>query len=119
MKGESENYGTEREHLNGLFGARLRITALRATRGPGIELLEYLAPRDGRPIPPDERANDVVHWQTRLVSRDGDAAGSLGKARAPFVCPGPVALRGRELGFTHGFLVRDPDGHVLQIVEVP
>ena len=105
--------------LNGLFGARLRITALRAARGPSIELLEYLAPRDGLPIPPDERANDVAHWQTRLVSRDGDAAGSLGKARAPFVSPGPVALRGRELGFTHGFLVRDPDGHVLQIVEVP
>src|SRR6266576_2187860 len=119
VKGESENYGTEQEHLNGVFGARLRITALRAARGPGIELLEYLAPRDGRPIPPDERANDVVHWQTRLVSRDGDAAGSLGKARAPFVSPGPVALRGRELGFTQGFLVRDPDGHVLQIVEVP
>jgi len=119
VKGESENYGTEQEHLNGVFGARLRITALRAASGPGIELLEYLAPRDGRPIPPDERANDVAHWQTRLVSRDGDAAGSLGKARAPFVSPGAVALRGRELGFTQGFLVRDPDGHVLQIVKVP
>src|SRR5438876_6828347 len=117
VKGESENYGPEQERLNGVFGARLRITALRATSGPGIELLEYLAPRDGRPIPPDERANDVAHWQTRLVSRDGDAAGPLGKARAPFVSPGAVALRGRELGFTQGFLVRDPDGHVLQIVE--
>ncbi len=117
VKGESENYGTEQEHLNSVFGARLRITALRAASGPGIELLEYLAPRDGRPIPPDERANDVAHWQTRLVSRDGDAAGSLGKAHAPFVSPGAVALRGRELRFTQGFLVRDPDGHVLQIVE--
>ena len=117
VKGESENYGTEQEHLNGVFGARLRITALRAASGPGIELLEYLAPRDGRPIPPDERANDVAHWQTRLVSRDGSAAGSLAKARATFVSPGAVALRGRELGFTQGFLVRDPDGHVLQIVE--
>ena len=59
----------------------------------------------------------MAHWQTRLVSRDGSAAGSLAKARATFVSPGAVALRGRELGFTHGFLVRDPDGHVLQIVE--
>src|SRR5437870_10530699 len=117
VKGESENYGTEQEHLNSVFGARLRITALRAERGPGIELLEYLAPRDGRPMPSDERANDVAHWQTRLVSRDGDAAGSLGKARAPLVSPGAVALPGRELGFTKGFLVRDPDGHVLEIVE--
>jgi len=38
---ESENYGTEQEHLNNVFGARLRITGLRATDGPGIELLEY------------------------------------------------------------------------------
>src|SRR5262249_54493744 len=45
--GESENYDTEQEHLNNVFGARLRITAVRAAEGPGIELLEYLAPRDG------------------------------------------------------------------------
>ena len=37
--GESENYGTEQEHLNNVFGARLRITALRGATGPGIELL--------------------------------------------------------------------------------
>ena len=28
--GESENYGTEQEHLNNVFGARLRITSLHA-----------------------------------------------------------------------------------------
>ena len=117
VKGESENYGIEQEHLNGVFGARLRITALRAAHGPGIELLEYLAPRDGRPMPSDEHANDVAHWQTRLLSRDGDAAASLGKARAPLVSPGAVALPGRELGFSNGLMVRDPDGHVMEVVE--
>ena len=40
--GASENFGTEQEHLNNVFGARLRITALRAAAGPGVELLEYL-----------------------------------------------------------------------------
>jgi len=64
IAGESENYDTEQEHLNGVFGARLRITALRADEGPGIELLEYLAPRDGLPPPLDLRANDIAHWQT-------------------------------------------------------
>src|SRR5438046_4013679 len=49
VAGESENYGTEQEHLNNVFGAHLRITALRATSEHGIALLEYLAPRDGRP----------------------------------------------------------------------
>jgi hypothetical protein len=67
--GESENYGTEQEHLNHVFGARLRITTLRAAHGPGLELLEYLALRDGRPIPADVRANDLLHWQTMLVTR--------------------------------------------------
>src|SRR3990172_11599876 len=61
--GESENHGTEQEHLNNVFGARLRITALRAAAGPGIELLEYLTPRDGRPMPQESRANDLWHWQ--------------------------------------------------------
>ena len=65
--GASENWGTEQEHLNNVFGARLRITSLRfpapaGDAGPAIELLEYLAPRDGRPIPADLRANDLAHW---------------------------------------------------------
>ena len=41
VAGTSENWGTEQEHLNNVFGARLRITALGAPEGPGIEL-EYL-----------------------------------------------------------------------------
>jgi catechol 2,3-dioxygenase-like lactoylglutathione lyase family enzyme len=46
VAGESENWGPEQERLNNVFGARLRITALRAAAGPGIELLEL--PRPGR-----------------------------------------------------------------------
>ena len=57
--GESENFGTEQEHLNQVFGAHLRITGMRAASGPGIEFLEYLTPRDGRSSPPDRSlAND-------------------------------------------------------------
>ena len=70
--GGSENYDIEQEHLNNVFGARLRITTLRAAEGPGVELLEYLAPRDGRPAPLDLRANDVAHWQTTLVTNAPD-----------------------------------------------
>ena len=60
VAGESENYGSEQEHLNNVRGARLRITGLRAVAGPGIELLEYLSPRDGRPLPRDQNANDLL-----------------------------------------------------------
>ena len=36
--GESENFGPEQEHLNQVFGAHLRITAMRAMSGPGTEI---------------------------------------------------------------------------------
>lgn len=114
--GESENYGTEQEHLNNVFGARLRITALRGASGPGVELLEYLAPRDGRPFPLDERANDLVHRQTVLRTANADAAvQQLGAARANFVSSGVVANQTVQLGFSKAFVVRDPDGHAVQI----
>jgi catechol 2,3-dioxygenase-like lactoylglutathione lyase family enzyme len=115
--GESENFGTEQEHLNNVFGARLRITTLRAGGGPGIELLEYLAPRDGRAIPADFRANDVAHWETRVVSRDVEgAAQTVALRRFELVSPGIVDLAGAELGFGRAVAVRDPDGHVIEIV---
>jgi catechol 2,3-dioxygenase-like lactoylglutathione lyase family enzyme len=118
VAGESENYGVEQEHLNNVFGARLRITALRAPSGVGIELLEYLAPRDGRPYPADAKANDLLHWQTTLVTSDAEAAARALRARAtPFVSPGVVARSDLQLGFRKGLIVRDPDGHAMQIVE--
>src|SRR6185503_15643465 len=76
VAGGAENHGVEQEHLNQVFGARLRITALRAERGTGIEFLEYIAPPGGRPLPDDAKANDLVFWHTRLVidGLDGFAA---------------------------------------------
>ena len=114
--GESENYGTEQEHLNNVFGARLRITALRGASGPGIELLEYLSPRDGRPFPSDEHANDLVHRQTVLITKDASqAARDLSTARLNFVSSGLITNQNTELGFTSAFIVRDPDSHAVEI----
>src|SRR4029453_19013159 len=62
IAGESENYGSEQEHLNNVFGARLHITSLKPQTGPSIEFLEYLAPADGRPLPADARPNDLIAW---------------------------------------------------------
>lgn len=113
VAGESENHGTEQEHLNNVFGARLRITALRGASGPGIEFLEYLAPRDGKPYPADAKPNDLVHWQTRFVGSNAESAARLlRKARAPFISSDVV-----DAGFGKSFLARDPDGHAVQFVE--
>src|SRR4051794_1156521 len=118
VAGESENYGPEQERLNNVFGARLHITALRAASGPGIEFLEYLTPRDGRPFPPEEKANDLIHWQTRFLGISVDeAAQTLRNSRSAFVSTGAVELPDGKAGFRKAVTVRDPDGHAIQIVE--
>jgi len=116
IAGKSLNYGPEQERLNNVPGARLRITSLRAAAGPGIEFLEYLKPRDGRPAPSDEHSNDLVHWQTVVASTEVEAvAARLAAAGVRFVSHGVVQVEDRALGFQRGLLVRDPDGHVLQV----
>lgn len=118
IAGESINYGTEQEHLNNVFGAMLRITALKLPSGPGIEFLEYLAPGDGRPAPADEKANDIMHWQTTIDAEDpAGLAESLKDDGYSVISPSAVEVPGGELGFKKGFLVRDPDGHVMQVIE--
>ncbi|MGK9167650.1 VOC family protein [Inquilinus limosus] len=112
--GESENYGPEQEHLNNVFGARLRITTLRAASGPGIEFLEYLTPTDGRPAPADTRANDLWHEQVELVTADvAAAADTLREARSPFVSSGIATVADEAADERREFMIRDPDGHAL------
>jgi len=114
VAGESENYGTEQEHLNNVFGARLRITGLRAAAGPGVELLEYLAPRTGRAYPADTRSNDLWHWETRLATGDPDGTmQAIRPAGGVWVSPGVIVLPDATLGFGRGALARDPDGHAV------
>jgi catechol 2,3-dioxygenase-like lactoylglutathione lyase family enzyme len=115
--GSSENYGTEQEHLNNVFGAHLRITALRAQHGPGIEFLEYLTPTDGRPLPDDTQASDVWYWQINLcTSQPAAFEPSLKHAhlRALSVA---TTLPQAELGWHSGLVAHDPDGHASLIAE--
>ena len=116
IAGESENYGPEQEHLNNVFGARLRITSLRAAEGPGVELLEYLAPRTGRPMPEDSQVNDLWAWETNILTTDITAtAQTLRSQRCLFISSGLVTIPDSGLGFHSGFVVRDPDGHIVEV----
>lgn len=111
--GGSENYGVEQEHLNNVFGARLRITTLHAEGGgPGVELLEYLAPRNGRPTPEDTRSNDDWHWQVNMSADVPAADLAVRRGRYPYVSPGPLPIEG-----TTALLVRDPDGHAAMLMQ--
>jgi catechol 2,3-dioxygenase-like lactoylglutathione lyase family enzyme len=116
VAGESENWGIEQERLNAAFGTHLRITGLRAAGGPGVEFLEYLTPGDGRPMPVDEKASDIFHWQTTLLAGETEAIAKALRARGyQFVSSDVIMLEDAWLGFARAFRVRDPDGHVMQI----
>ncbi len=102
VAGESENFGTEQEHLNLVSGAHLHISGLRAQAGPGVEFLDYLSPRDGRALD-SESPNDVVYWQTTLRVDDLNAMmRRLHEARVAFIAEN---------------VVRDPDGHAIRLMQ--
>lgn len=86
VAGRSINVGIEQERLSGVAGAHVRITSLRAKRGPGVEFLEYLAPQGGRARPADAKPGDLAAWWIVL-----DAG-----AQRPVL------------------LLADPDGHLLR-----
>lgn len=118
VAGESENYGTEQEHLNNVEGAKLRITGLKANAGMGVEFLEYLQPDNARPLPENTNPNDLIHWETTLVVKDVDlAAEKLRQGGYQFVSEKIAEIDEPTLGFKRAFMVRDPDGHVLRIVQ--
>lgn len=117
VAGASQNFGTEQEHLNMVFGAHLQITGLTAPGGgPGVEFLAYLAPPGGRPMPADTRPNDLWHWQITMTTSDLDAlAATLAQHGIRPISAGIVELPGG----LRGLLMRDPDGHTLQIITQP
>lgn len=116
--GRSDNSGIEQEHLSGVPGAVVHITSLRASSGPGIELLDYRYPQNGRPISPDERATDLIHREITLITANAkDASTELRRDHADFVSRDLLTFNETGVGFREGFVVRDPDGHALRIVE--
>jgi len=97
VAGTSENWGVEQERLSAVPGAHVRITSLRAWSGPGVELLDYLMPGDGRPMPADAAANDL--WAEEIVMRTVVVPHSAERLRDPdghaivIVAEGSEALR--------------------------
>jgi catechol 2,3-dioxygenase-like lactoylglutathione lyase family enzyme len=110
VAGASENYGIEQERLNNVSGARLRITALRAATGPGVEFLEYLSPRDGRAAPADTQPNDRWQWQVNVAADVPAIDAALRRGRYPRITAAPVQVPEGALSL----LARDPDGHAIR-----
>ena len=64
-EGRDERCGNKREtgawHKSGFLPCRALISGsrLRAPVGPGIEFLQYLTPKEGRPLPTDTSVEDL------------------------------------------------------------
>jgi len=117
--GVSFNSGLTQELLDNLFGDTVIVTAMQPpVFPPHVELLGYLTPPTARPFPADTTVADLWHWQTTFVVDDAERAFTmLRQAGSRFVSPRVVAVGEPRLGFRRGFMVRDPDGHALRLVE--
>src|SRR5690242_115555 len=69
---ETEVDGESYEHLEGVFGLRMRTARMRLG-DEYIELTEFLAPR-GRPAPSDARSNDQWFQHIAIIVSDMDRA---------------------------------------------
>ncbi len=84
----------------------------------GVKFLDYLFPAMARPYPADSQTNDLGHWDIAMVVEDAaTTAERLQQAWIPFISSGLVELPDTSLGFRRGFLVRDPDGHAVRVIE--
>jgi catechol 2,3-dioxygenase-like lactoylglutathione lyase family enzyme len=118
VRGTSYNVGVEQERLSGVPGARVRIEGLGGPSGIGVEFLEYEAPGPGRPRPADLSVRDVRHWEISIAVADLDATVSALRADGVEVVSQRPAACGVCAVGSRAALVRDPDGHVVRLVEV-
>jgi catechol 2,3-dioxygenase-like lactoylglutathione lyase family enzyme len=113
VAGSSENYGDEQEHLSGVFNAHVLITSLRAASGIGIELLEYVTPSSGRPIPASLHVPDVSCWQIPLeVELEPASANDIEELHSTHW----IKLPTRNGTDREAAWIKDPDGHLLELI---
>jgi catechol 2,3-dioxygenase-like lactoylglutathione lyase family enzyme len=116
VAGKSLNDGAEQAALSGVRGARVEITGFAPQAGAGVEFLSYLEPGPGRPAPSGTAVTDLWHWEVNLEVADLAAAREAvmkngGQARAV------ADVSTFDLGYRFASLVRDRDGHYLQLLQ--
>jgi catechol 2,3-dioxygenase-like lactoylglutathione lyase family enzyme len=114
VAGSSENYGEEQEHLSGVFNAHVLITSLRTESGIGIELLDYVTPSSGRPIPANLRVSDIARWQIPLeVAPEPTSLNTIEDLSSAHW----IKLPARDGTDREAVWVKDPDGHLLELIK--
>jgi len=70
------------------------------------------------PLPPDAKSNDLIFWRTDLVIEQLDPLTSkLKQTGAKFVSARAINLGQAFPDPVRGLIVRDPDGHALELIE--
>src|SRR6266702_2361334 len=117
---DTEVAGESYEHLEGVFGLRMRVVRMRLG-DEFIELTEYLASK-GRPVPVDSRSNDRWFQHIAIITSDMDKAYALLRQhKVEHASTGPQRLPdwNKNAGGIKAFYFRDPDGHALEILQFP
>ncbi len=114
----SLNWRATQSRLDNLPGAEVKITALRPVQdGVGIELLDYIVPGKGRPMPSDWKSCDIAHIQIELVVNNLEQlVDKLRRNGVEFVSSRIVQFSDRSFPYQQGCLVKDPDGHAILLV---
>lgn len=117
-QGESFNFGNEQAHLNNVSGASLHISGNGVGAGPGVEFLEYLNPKTGRSYPKDSKADDLIHWETIMITTDVSSLyRKLKDENVNFISSDIISIPSSRYGYKRGFYFRDPDGHAIGVFE--
>ncbi len=117
---DNEVWGTDFEHLSGVFGARVRIVDLKLG-GETLELTEYLTPQ-GHPIPVDSRSNDRWFQHIAIIVSDMEKAYQVlrsNKVRHASTAPQILPAYITAAAGIRAFYFKDPDNHVLEILQFP
>jgi catechol 2,3-dioxygenase-like lactoylglutathione lyase family enzyme len=113
--------GPSYDHLEGVFGANMRIVHLRLGEQM-LELTQYLSPPEGRPIPVPSRSNDLWFEHTAIVVSDmAKAYQVLQRHQVRQISPAPQTIPPSNVPAAgiKALKFRDPDNHDLELLWFP
>jgi catechol 2,3-dioxygenase-like lactoylglutathione lyase family enzyme len=113
--------GDEYDRLWGVFGVRARVVRLQLG-GQHLELIQFLAPPDVRPMPVPSYSNDLWFQHFAIVVRDMDAAWERLRAHhVRQISPRPQTIPKSNVAAAgiKAIKFRDPDGHNLELLWFP
>lgn len=118
VDGGSLNEGKTQAHLDGLPEAKVRVTALRpAEGGLGIELLDYLIPVNGRPMPDGWKSCDIAYMQIEMIIQNiEEIVEQLRQNQVQFVSQHPLQMLSSDSHELSGCLVKGPSGHAILLI---